>query len=106
MTKEYQVTLICKDGRFRPLSCLIKAEAFNLADILTKKSIIKRGVQKICTSKLWDKTDLVRYGYTKVKIREYNKEKIALENEARYTAIKEAHYADGSWKRPKSQNQN
>ena len=46
--------------------------------------------------------DLARYGYTKGKIREYDKEKIEQENAARYEALKEEKYASGEWKRPKS----
>lgn len=39
----------------------------------------------------------------KSKMREYDKEKIKAENEARYTKIKEQKYASGEWKRPKKE---
>ena len=50
----------------------------------------------------WTVDDLKKYGYTKGKIREYDREKIEQENAARYEALKEEKYASGEWKRPKS----
>ena len=93
---EYQVTLFCKSGKYKPVSALVTAEAdTDPQDIKTK------GIQKICAKRLWNKSDLIRYEYTKIKIREYDRAKIAAENAARYEAIKEAKYANGEWKRPK-----
>lgn len=101
MVKEYQVTLMCKDGKYRPVSCLIKCEELDLLNKEQKKDLIKKGTQKICLKRYWTGSDLVKYGYTKAKVRLYDEEKIAEDAKLRYTAIKEAHYADGRWKRPK-----
>lgn len=102
MIKEYQVTMFCSTGTYRPASCIIKSEEIDLTDKVAKKKLVNQGVQKICAKRYWTSRDLQKYNYTKAKIREYDKEAIAKENAARYEAIKEAHYADGSWKKPKS----
>lgn len=94
MMKEYQVTLMCADGKYKPVSCIVKTD---LTDI---KEIKKKGIEKICRQRRWGKFELVSYGYTKAKIREYDKEKIAQEKAERYEKIKEEKYASGEWKRP------
>ena len=108
MQKQYQITLICNTGKFKPESCIITQKQETDIDLsafdATKKELIKRGITKICTRHYWSGADLKKYGYTKIKIREYNKEKIEAENKARYEAIKEAKYASGEWKRPKPKN--
>lgn len=106
MTIQYQVTLICSTGKYRPVSCLITREQENSGDLSknkdTRAELINRGIQKICAKKYWSSADLKRYYYTKVKIRLYDKEKIEAENKERYEAIKEERYASGEWKRPKN----
>lgn len=76
MMKRYQVTMYCTTGEYRPISCIIKRDEEEI-DRLGKqgfKEKLKRdGVQKICALRCWDKADLVRYHYTRVKIREYDK---------------------------------
>ena len=104
MLKEYQVTLMCASGKYRPVSCIVKKDTDVIASIGKKeytKQIRKAGITKICQKRYWSGTDLKKYDYTICKIREYNKEKIDAENKARYEAIKEAKYASGEWKRPK-----
>lgn len=101
MIKEYQVTLMCNNGKYRPVSCLVKCEEIDLLNKEQKRALIKKGTQKICLKRYWTGSDLTKYGYTKAKVRLYDKEKIAEAEKLRYSEIKEAHYADGSWKRPK-----
>ena len=101
MIKEYQVTLLCKSGKYRPVSCIVKCEEINLADKVQKQKVMTKGAEKICIKRGWDGTDLKRFEYTSAKVREYDKEKIEAENKARYEAIKEAKYQSGEWKRPK-----
>ena len=43
---------------------------------------------KICQKRYWTNADLKKYFYTRVKIREYDKEKIEKENAERYERIK------------------
>lgn len=105
--KEYQVTIINPDGKYKPVSCIVTREQNSDYDLsrLDKKirnEIAAAGTQKICNKHYWNKSDLLKYGYTQVKVRLYDKEKIAAENAERYARIKEEKYASGEWKRPKN----
>lgn len=86
MIKEYQITLFNISGKYKPVSCIIKKDS---KEILTKgketftKELQKQGIIKICQKRLWTNSDLKKYEYTKVKIREYNKEQIIQENNER-----------------------
>ena len=97
MKKQYQVTLICENGKYKPVSTIVTME-----ETADRKAIMREGQKKIMIKRYWSMADLTRYGYTKGKIREYDKEKIERENAARYEALKEEKYASGEWKRPKS----
>ena len=97
MKKQYQVTLICENGKYKPVSTIVTME-----ETTDRKAIMREGQKKIMIKRYWSMADLIRYGYTKGKIREYDKEKIERENAARYEALKEEKYASGEWKRPKS----
>ena len=97
MKKQYQVTLICENGKYKPVSTIVTME-----ETTDRKAIMREGQKKIMIKRYWSMADLTRYGYTKGKIREYDKEKIEQENAARYDALKEEKYASGGWKRPKS----
>lgn len=109
MKKQYQVTLICITGQYRPISCIITREQETEENLLNnpteRKAIIADGVRKICAKRYWDNTYLKQYHYSKVKVREYDKEKIEEENKLRYEQIKEQKYATGEWKKPKSEAQ-
>lgn len=66
MIKDYQVTLYCNNGKYRPVSCIIKCE-----ESAPKMEKIKKGMEKICIKRYWNGSkDLNKYGYTKAKIRE------------------------------------
>ena len=97
MKKQYQVTLICENGKYKPVSTIVTME-----ETTDRKAIMREGQKKIMIKRYWSMADLTMYGYTKGKIREYDKEKIERENAARYEALKEEKYASGEWKRPKS----
>ena len=97
MKKQYQVTLICENGKYKPVSTIVTME-----ETTDRKAIMREGQKKIMIKRYWSMADLTRYGYTKGKLREYDKEKIEKENAARYEALKEEKYASGEWKRPKS----
>ena len=105
MKKDYQVTLICADGRFKPVSTIVSVEQESDVDLCgdarRKKEIQLTGIRKICGRKYWTSADLKRNGYTRAKVRLYDKAKIDAENAARYERIKEEKYASGEWKRPK-----
>lgn len=97
MNKIYQVTLLCKDNKYKPVSALVVRK-----EGMDKRAIQLKGIEKICQKRYWSTKDLAKYGYTICKIRLYDKEKIEQENKERYEKIKEEKYASGEWKRPKS----
>jgi hypothetical protein len=91
MEKQYQVTLFCADGTYKPVSCIVTKNT-ELILAVGKETYMKRikedGIKKICYKRGWTTNDLIRFGYTKMKIREYDKEKIEQENKERYEQIK------------------
>ena len=98
---EYQVTLFCTSGKYKPVSTIIKMDKdLDFSSPEVKKMILNRGTQKICATRRWSSVDLKKNGYLKGKIRVYDKAKIEAENKARYEKIKEEKYASGEWKRP------
>lgn len=103
MIKEYQVTMICESGKYKPVSCIIKKDTEEINRIGKSAFVGKirqEGIVKICQNRQWGNRELQQYGYTKVKIREYDKERIAQENKARYEQFKEQMYQSGQWQRP------
>lgn len=80
MMKEYQVTMYCVTGQYKPISTIVKIEQAHddnlLLDANRKREIIDKGVIKICQKKYWTSKDIKKYGYTKVKAREYKKEQV------------------------------
>lgn len=91
MIKEYQVTLVCSTGQYKPVSCIVKKDDNRIAEVgqdAFKAELKKDGVIKICQKRYWTNADLKKYFYTRVKIREYDKEKIEKENAERYERIK------------------
>lgn len=88
MMKEYQVTLMCKSGKYRPVSCIIKEDEKKIAEVGLLAATKQKGIIKICQKRGWTGRELKEYGYTKIKVREYDKEKIEKENAERYAKIK------------------
>lgn len=75
MKKQYQVTLKCATGEYRPVSAIVAFEQTDESNLLLDKEqkqlIIKQGIEKICIKRYWTKKELQRYHYTKVMTREY-----------------------------------
>ena len=85
--KQIQVTLVSDKG-YRAVSALVDVPS--IRDYIENKSQYQmQGVVKICAKRHWSKTDLTKYGYTGIKCRVYDKEKIERENAERYEKIKE-----------------
>ena len=78
MKKQYQVTLICATGQYRPVSTIVAIEQSNddnlLLDPNKKKEIIQKGVIRICQQRYWTDRDRKKKAYTKVKTRVYEKQ--------------------------------
>lgn len=82
---QLQVTII--SDHYKPISTLVEMPIKQyLAKNFTPYK--EKGIIKICQKKSWTKQDLDRYGYTKVKYRVYDKQKIEEENAKRYEKIK------------------
>ena len=77
MNKQYQVTLFCTTGAYRPVSCIVNRQQEEDTDMsqdkVIRKELQRAGVKKICEKRYWQLSDLSRYGYTKYKIRPYEK---------------------------------
>ena len=95
----YQVTLTSTTGQYKAVSTIVKAEKITTKE--EKQRVINKGIIKIAQQRRWTNTDLKKFGYTKVKIREYDKAKIDKQNAERYEKIKQEKYACGEWKAPK-----
>lgn len=95
----YQVTLTSTTGQYKAVSTIVKAEKITTKE--EKQRVINKGIIKIAQQRRWTNQDLKKFGYTKVKIREYDKEKIDKQNAERYEKLKQEKYACGEWKAPK-----
>ena len=95
----YQVTLTSTTGQYKAVSAIVKAE--KIATKEDKQRVINKGIVKIAQQRRWTNTDLKKFGYTKVKIREYDKAEIEKQNAERYEKLKQEKYACGEWKAPK-----
>lgn len=65
---KYQVTIYAE--KYKPISTIV-----DVKDTLSRSEIIARGVLKIAQKKYWNKSDMIKYGYTKVKCREYEEKR-------------------------------
>lgn len=80
---QVQITLFDKNKMYRPLSTLI--EVPNMEYVTNnKKALINKAYQQIATKKYMLSSQLYDEGYTIVKMREYDKEKIQTENMVKY----------------------
>lgn len=75
---KYQVTMVCITGQYRPVSTIVTIEQSNDDNLLLnpeqKAHIIATGIRRICQQRFWTKRDVIKYGYTKVKVRVYEKQ--------------------------------
>lgn len=105
MKVQYQVTAIA--AKYKPVSCILTKEQSHDYNVLVlkqeKEKIIKEGVQKICGKRGWTPQDLVKMGYTQIKVRKYDKALIDAQNRERYEKLKEEKFASGEWKPTKKQ---
>lgn len=91
MIKQYQVTMYCKDNKYKPVSCIVEKDnvlIYKMGTEAYKQAIYVEGVEKICKQRGWTVDHIRKYGYTTMKMREYNKEKIEQEKKERYEQIK------------------
>lgn len=84
---ELQFTLFSTTGKYKPMSTVLKVESVAYYNT-HKKEVQTRAIQKICVQRNTEGWCLKRDGFTRLKVRVYDKEKIAAENAARYEQIK------------------
>ena len=71
-----QVTLFSSTGKYKPMSTIIEVES--MEDYNNKKAEYqKKAILNICHQRKTDWSNLKRDGFTQVKVREYDLEKIA-----------------------------
>lgn len=100
---EYQVTIFHKDGKYKPMSTIVRTKAEkNLKNTAEQREIFNEGIRQICAQRYLSTQELQNLGFKSGKVRVYDKEKIAKENALRYEKIKEENYTSGKWKRPKN----
>lgn len=65
-----QVTLFDVTGKYKPISTLIEVESIDYYKEHSKE-IKQKAIQKICNQRLLSGKELVKLGYTKIKVRNY-----------------------------------
>lgn len=65
-----QVTLFDETGKYKPISTLIQVESIEYYKA-HRKECKEQAFQKICNKKLLTGKELIKLGYTKVKVRNY-----------------------------------
>lgn len=83
---QVQITLVSESG-YRPLSTLIEVDSWE-AYQQNKQAYQQRAVTSILAKRHMTLRDTNKYGYTTIKARVYDKERIARENAERYEKIK------------------
>lgn len=85
---QIQLTLYSESGKYRPMSTIVEVESIAYYNT-HKQEIQNRAIQRISVQRKMDIWAMKKYGYTKLKARVYDKEKIEQENRERYERIKE-----------------
>ena len=74
-----QITLYSTTGKYKPVSTIIEVE--NIEEFKQNKNkYYKKAILNICHNRYTTWDDLKKDGYTIVKYREYDREKIELQN--------------------------
>ena len=63
MQKQYQVTMVCATGQYRPVSTIVTIEQSNDDNLLLnpkkKKEIIDKGIVRICQKRYWTSREVI-----------------------------------------------
>lgn len=84
---QIQISLFSDSG-YKPMSTIVTVGSVQEWQD-HKEEIKKQAVVSICAKRRMTSRDLRKYGYTTIKCRVYDKEKIAKENAERYEKIKQ-----------------
>lgn len=74
-----QLTIFDKEGHYKPISTIVEVESVDYYKA-NKSKIQSIAIQNICHNRCISFKELQKQGYTVIKAREYNKEKIAETN--------------------------
>lgn len=72
---QIQLTLYSESGKYRPMSTIVEVESIAYYNA-HKQEILNRAIQRISVQRKMDIWVMKKYGYTKLKARVYDKEKI------------------------------
>ena len=71
-----QITLFSNTGKYKPMSTIVEVES--MEDYNNRKSEVqKRAIENICHQRYTTWNNLKKDGFTQIKVREYDLEKIA-----------------------------
>ena len=84
---QVQITLFDKNQVYKPLSTLLEVESFEQAQKI-RGELINKAYQKIASKKYMTSSELYDQGYTQAKMREYNQNRIKIENMLKYISKK------------------
>lgn len=82
-----QFTLVSTTGKYKPMSTLIEVPSIKEYNS-NPEEYKKKAIRKMCIQRKTDGYYLKKYGYTQIKVRVYDKQKIEQENAERYEQIK------------------
>lgn len=74
-----QLTIFDKEGHYKPISTIVEVESVDYYKA-NKSKIQSIAIQNICHNRCISFKELQKQGYTVIKAREYDKEKIAETN--------------------------
>lgn len=75
-----QVTFFHKEGTYKPVSTIVEIESIEYYNQHTAE-VQKRAIENIAHYRKMLPSELIKQGYTKVKVREYDLEKIKAQQE-------------------------
>lgn len=82
-----QLTLFSTTGKYRPISIILEVESMAYYHEHQRETHI-RAIQNMCAKRYVNWAWMKENGYTQMKVRQYDKEKIEAEKKARYERIK------------------
>ena len=91
-----QCTLFSVTNKYRPISTLLEIESIKYYNT-HKQEVQQRAIDKIVVQRKTERWCLKRDGYTRMKVRVYDKKKIEEEEKRRYEKIKKERGWSQTW---------
>lgn len=86
---QVQITLFDKNKVYKPISTLLEVDVKTYEEAQFKRGeLINKAYQKIASKKYITSSELYDQGYTQAKMREYNQNRIKIENMLKYISKK------------------